>query len=67
MPDPTTSDLIVCATDFSAEASSALQWALAFARREGAEVDLVHVLPEPTHEREALAADAGRWREGKGG
>ena len=29
MPDPTTSDLIVCATDFSAEASSALQWALA--------------------------------------
>jgi nucleotide-binding universal stress UspA family protein len=61
MPDPTTSDLIVCATDFSAEASSALQWALAFARREGAEVDLVHVLPEPTHEREALAADAATF------
>jgi nucleotide-binding universal stress UspA family protein len=50
-------DVIVCATDFSEEAASALEWAAAFARREGARVDLVHVLPEPYRSREALAAD----------
>src|SRR4051812_4327953 len=61
MPNPTTSDLIVCATDFSSAASSALEWALAFARREGGHVDLVHVLPEPTDKRESLAADAATF------
>jgi len=51
-------DLIVCATDFSPEAASALSWAAAFARREGARIDLVHVLPEPTRDMEQLATDA---------
>jgi len=57
----TESDLIVCATDFSAEAASALEWAAAFARREKARIDLVHVLPEPTRDREQLAADAATF------
>jgi nucleotide-binding universal stress UspA family protein len=61
MANSTPSDLIVCATDFSAEAASAVSWAVAFARREGARVDLVHVLPDPTHDREALAADAATF------
>src|SRR4029079_15632161 len=54
----TASELIVCGTDFSEESASALEWAAAFARRQGARIDLVHVLPEPTQDREALAADA---------
>jgi nucleotide-binding universal stress UspA family protein len=53
--------LIVCATDFSEGAASALEWAAGFARREEARLDLVHVLPEPTHDREQLAADAVRF------
>lgn len=53
----TPADVIVCATDFSEEAASALEWAAAFAHREGARVDLLHVLPEPSRSREALAAD----------
>lgn len=57
MTDALLPDLIVCATDFSPEAASALEWALGFARREGGRLDLVHVLPEPTRDREALAAD----------
>jgi len=57
MTDTASSDLIVCATDFSPEAASALGWAMAFARREGGRIDLLHVLPEPTRNREALAAD----------
>jgi nucleotide-binding universal stress UspA family protein len=57
----TESDLIVCATDFSDEAASALDWAVAFARREGARIDLLHVLPEPTRDREQLAADAATF------
>jgi nucleotide-binding universal stress UspA family protein len=57
MSESASPDLIVCATDFSPEASSALEWAIAFARREGGRIDLVHVLPEPTHDHEALAAD----------
>ena len=57
MTDAASPDLIVCATDFSPEAASALEWALGFARREGGRLDLVHVLPEPTRDREALAAD----------
>ncbi len=36
-------NLIVCATDFSPEANSALAWAAAVARRVGGNVDLVHV------------------------
>lgn len=55
------SDLIVCATDFSPESASALEWAAGFARREGARVDLVHVLPPPTRDREQLAADAATF------
>jgi nucleotide-binding universal stress UspA family protein len=54
-------DLIVCATDFSEEAASALDWAVAFARREGARVDLVHALPGPTRDPEQLATDAARF------
>lgn len=54
-------ELIVCATDFSEGAASAFDWAVAFARREGARVDLVHVLPEPTRDREQLAADAATF------
>lgn len=54
-------DLIVCATDFSPESASALDWAAAFARREGAGVDLVHVLPEPTRDPEQLATDAATF------
>ena len=54
-------DLIVCATDFSPEAASALEWAVGFARREGGRIDLVHVLPEPTHNREQLATDAATF------
>jgi len=57
MTDAASPNLIVCATDFSPEASSALEWALGFARREGGRLDLVHVLPEPMRDREALAAD----------
>jgi nucleotide-binding universal stress UspA family protein len=53
--------LIVCATDFSPEAASALSWAAAFARREGARIDLVHVLPEPTRDLEQLATDAATF------
>jgi nucleotide-binding universal stress UspA family protein len=54
-------DLLVCATDFSDQSASALEWAAAFARREGARVDLVHVLPAPTRSREALAADEATY------
>ncbi|HMF39954.1 MAG TPA: universal stress protein [Polyangia bacterium] len=54
-------ELIVCATDFSEGSASALAWAAAFARREGTRVDLVHVLPEPTRDREQLAADAATY------
>lgn len=63
-------DAIVCATDFSEASASALEWAVAFARREGAHVSLVHVVPEPTRDREQLAADAAtfeaaRWEEAR--
>jgi nucleotide-binding universal stress UspA family protein len=36
-------DLIVCATDFSAQSEGAVAWAAALARRDGGRVDLVHV------------------------
>jgi nucleotide-binding universal stress UspA family protein len=55
------SALLVCATDFSEQATSALEWAAAFARREGARIDLVHVVPEPTRDREQIAADAATF------
>jgi nucleotide-binding universal stress UspA family protein len=38
-------DVIVCGTDFSPAAASALAWAAAIARRDGGTVDLVHVVP----------------------
>jgi nucleotide-binding universal stress UspA family protein len=57
MTDAASPNLIVCATDFSPEAASALEWAGALARREGGRIDLVHVVPEPSRDREALAAD----------
>jgi len=37
--------LIVCATDFSPQARSALAWAASIARRDGGQVHLVHVAP----------------------
>lgn len=55
------SQVIVCASDFSPEAASALDWAVALARRDGARVDLVHVLPEPTRDLEQLATDAATF------
>jgi nucleotide-binding universal stress UspA family protein len=55
------STVIVCASDFSEQAASALEWAAGFARREGARIDLLHVLPEPTRDREQLAADAATF------
>jgi nucleotide-binding universal stress UspA family protein len=55
------SSLIVCASDFSEQSASALEWAAAFARREGVRVDLVHVVPEPTRDHEQLAADAATF------
>ena len=57
----TESNLIVCASDFSEQAASALEWAAAFARREGARIDLLHVVAEPTRDHEQLAADATRF------
>ena len=48
----TESELIVCASDFSEQSASALEWAVGFARREGARIDLVHVVPEPTRDPE---------------
>ena len=61
MNDAASSELIVCATDFSPEAASALDWAMGFARREGGRIDLVHVLPEPTHNLEQRATDAATF------
>ena len=61
MTESASSELIVCATDFSPEAASALAWAAAFARREGGRIDLVHVLPvgHVQAERAERRADAG--------
>ena len=64
MTDAASPDLIVCATDFSPEAASALEWAAAFARREGGRIDLVHVVPEPTRNREAAGDGCGDVRGG---
>jgi nucleotide-binding universal stress UspA family protein len=52
------SDLFVCAYDFSEQSASALEWAAAFARREGARIDLLHVVPDPILDHQQLAADA---------
>jgi len=57
----TESILIVCASDFSEQAASALAWAAALARREGGRIDLVHAVPAPTRDREELAADAATF------
>jgi nucleotide-binding universal stress UspA family protein len=61
MTDPAPRDLFVCASDFSPEAASALEWAGALASREGGRIDLVHVLPEPTRDSVALATDAATF------
>jgi nucleotide-binding universal stress UspA family protein len=50
-------ELIVCATDFSPEAESALAWAAAIARRDGGHVDLVHVAPTLTKAESILVFD----------
>jgi nucleotide-binding universal stress UspA family protein len=50
-------ELIVCATDFSPEANSALEWAATMARRDGGQVDLVHVLPPGTEDKKLLVFD----------
>ena len=55
------SELIVCASDFSEQSASALEWAVAFARREGLRIDLVHVVPEPTRNPALLATDAATF------
>ena len=48
------SKLIVCATDCSPEAESALAWAASVARRDGGHVDLVHAAPIPREDRRLL-------------
>jgi nucleotide-binding universal stress UspA family protein len=50
-------ELIVCATDFSPEAASALVWAATMARRDGGHVDLVHVLPPGPEDRRLMVFD----------
>ncbi len=50
--------LVVCGTDFSVEAASALEWAAAFARRQGARVDLLHVVDEGRPDPLARSTDA---------
>jgi nucleotide-binding universal stress UspA family protein len=50
-------ELIVCATDFSPEAETALAWAATMARRDGGHVDLVHVLPPGNEDRRLLVFD----------
>ena len=55
------SELIVCASDFSEQSASALEWAVAFARREGLRIDLIHIEPEPTRDPELLATDAATF------
>jgi nucleotide-binding universal stress UspA family protein len=50
-------ELIVCATDFSPEAESALAWAATLARRDGGHVDLVHVMPPGNDDRRLLVFD----------
>jgi nucleotide-binding universal stress UspA family protein len=49
--------LIVCATDFSPQAESALAWAAAIARRDGGHVDLVHVAPTVSKVERILVFD----------
>jgi nucleotide-binding universal stress UspA family protein len=53
--------VVVCATDFSPEAESALRWATALAGRERAELDLVHVVPPPSRSLDALATDVATF------
>lgn len=50
--------LIVCATDFSEGAAAALAWAAELARRQGAWLELVHVVPDTRAMLEGVAADA---------
>lgn len=63
MSDETTAKgrggVIVCATDFSDGASAALVWAAAFASRQGASLEVVHVLPEAQAVIDGVAVDAG--------
>ena len=53
-----TRNVIVCATDFSAHATTATIWAAALAKRSGAELELVSVLAPPTLSFPELVADA---------
>jgi len=53
------SELIVCATDFSAQAEAALAWAGALARRAGSRVDLVHVLRPYKEDSRTMVFEAG--------
>jgi universal stress protein A len=59
------SDLIVCGTDFSADASSALAWAAAIAHRDGGRIELVHVEPRYTQNIQLLAVDTGQFEAAK--
>ena len=53
-----TSNLIVCATDFSPQSERALLFAGILARRAQGRIDLVHAVPAPSERMEDLAADA---------
>jgi nucleotide-binding universal stress UspA family protein len=55
------SKLIVCATDFSPEAGSALAWAAAVARRDGGHVDLVHAAPIPREDHRLVVFDTAQF------
>lgn len=55
------SKLIVCATDFSPEAGSALAWAAAMASRDGGHVDLVHAAPIPREDHRMLVFDTAQF------
>jgi nucleotide-binding universal stress UspA family protein len=50
---------ILCATDFTPRARSAARLAIDLARRTAGSVELVYVIPEPTADLQALAADVG--------
>jgi nucleotide-binding universal stress UspA family protein len=54
-------ELIVCATDFSPQAEAALGWAAAIARRDGGQVDLIHVGPLPSEDKQLLVFDNTRF------
>jgi nucleotide-binding universal stress UspA family protein len=64
--DPIAFDRLVVAYDFSLHSELALQYALGFAKGFGAELDVMHVLPETWlsgHNRVEFQADGGPYHE----